>query len=114
MLEFFENAIKIIEELIVIRTKEISILSDMGYNDNVINAENKKKIIALQFKLKYYRIWIKALHGCLTKNIIIKHTSDITNLKFTKKLEEKLVELFETGVLVYLEDARKHILELEQ
>jgi DNA polymerase/3'-5' exonuclease PolX len=105
MKQLFENGIKTIEELILIRTKQIELLT---------NLDKMKDSTALQFKIKYYKVWINLLRGCINKGVDIKNKSDITALKLTKKLEEKLMELFETQNLKYLEEARNALLELEQ
>lgn len=104
MKQLFETAIKTIEELILIRSREIEILTQQ---------EKAKESTALQFKIKYYRIWINLLRGCINKGIDIKSKEDITALKLTKKLEEKLIEIFETGELRYLDEAKNDLQKLE-
>ncbi len=105
MKQLFENAISIIEELILIRTKQIEILSQL---------EKTKDATALQFKIKYYKIWINLLRTNINKCCEVKSKKDILELKLTKKLEEKLIELYESTNLKYLEDAKNDLLELEQ
>ncbi len=105
MRQLFENAIKNIEELLIIRGKQIDILKEL---------EKSKEITTLQFKIKSYRIWINLLHGCINKGIEIKKKEDIQSLKLTKSLEHNLLELFETGRMQDLEKAQTDLAELEK
>ena len=105
MRQLFENAIKNIEELLVIRGKQIDILIDL---------EKTKESTTLQFKIKSYRIWINLLRGCINKGIEIKKKEDIQALKLTKSLEQNLIELFETSSMQDLEKAQAELAELEK
>ena len=105
MRQLFENAIKNIEELLVIRGKQIDILIDL---------EKTKESTTLQFKTKSYRIWINLLRGCINKGIEIKKKEDIQALKLTKSLEQNLIELFETSSMQDLEKAQSELAELEK
>ena len=105
MRQLFENAIKNIEELLVIRGKQIDILIDL---------EKTKESTTLQFKIKSYRIWINLLRGCINKGIEIKKKEDIQALKLTKSLEQNLIELFETSSMQDLEKAQSELAELEK
>jgi DNA polymerase/3'-5' exonuclease PolX len=105
MRQLFENAIKNIEELLIIRGKQIDILIDL---------EKTKESTTLQFKIKSYRIWINLLRGCINKGIEIKKKEDIQALKLTKSLEQNLIELFETSRMQDLEKAQSELAELEK
>jgi len=105
MRQLFENAIKNIEELLIVRGKQIEILKEL---------EKSKEITTLQFKIKSYRIWINLLQGCINKGIEIKNKEDIQNLKLTKSLEHNLLELFETSRMQDLEKAQADLAELEK
>ena len=105
MRQLFENAIKNIEELLIIRGKQIDILIDL---------EKTKESTTLQFKIKSYRIWINLLRGCINKGIEIKKKEDIQALKLTKSLEQNLIELFETSSMQDLEKAQSELAELEK
>lgn len=105
MRQLFENAIINIEELLVIRGKQIDILIDL---------EKTKESTTLQFKIKSYRIWINLLRGCINKGIEIKKKEDIQALKLTKSLEQNLIELFETSSMQDLEKAQSELAELEK
>jgi DNA polymerase/3'-5' exonuclease PolX len=105
MRQLFENAIKNIEELLIIRGKQIDILIDL---------EKTKESTTLQFKIKSYRIWINLLSGCINKGIEIKKKEDIQALKLTKSLEQNLIELFETSSMQDLEKAQSELAELEK
>lgn len=105
MRQLFENAITNIEELLVIRGKQIEILTEL---------EKSKEITTLQFKIKSYKIWINLLRGCINKGIEIKNKEDIQSLKLTKSLEHNLIELFETSTMQDLEKAQSDLTELEK
>jgi hypothetical protein len=106
MKKLFEQAIQNIEELIKLRYTEISLLSQL---------ERNKESSAIQFKVKNYKLWIGILQGYLTKGAEIQSKTDITNLKISSKsLENKLIELYETGEIKDLEDVRNDIVTLEK
>lgn len=105
MRQLFDNAIKNIEELLVIRGKQIEILTEL---------EKSKEATTLQFKIKSYRIWINLLRGCINKSIELKNKEDIQALKLTKSLENNLIELFETSSMQDLEKAQTELCELEK
>ena len=105
MRQLFENAIKNIEELLIIRGKQIEILTEL---------EKSKEATTYQFKIKSYRIWINLLRGCINKGIEIKKKEDIQSLKLTKSLEHNLNELFETSRMQDLEKAQAELVELEK
>ena len=105
MRQLFENAITNIEELLVIRGKQIEIL---------IELEKSKEATTFQFKIKSYKIWINLLRGCIKKGIEIKKKEDIQALKLTKSLEHNLIELFETSSMKDLEKAQSELAELEK
>lgn len=104
MKTLFEDAIKNIEELLIIRGKQIEILTEL---------DKSKEATTLQFKIKSYRIWINLLRGCINKGIEIKKKEDIQALKLTKSLEHNLLELFETSRMQDLEKAQADLAELE-
>jgi hypothetical protein len=109
MKKLFEKAITNIEELLQLRSKQIALLNQL---------ERSKEASAINFKIKYYKIWINLLNDCIKKNIEIKTKEDIINLKstikITKSLEANLIELFETGDIKDIEDTRNEILNLEK
>jgi DNA polymerase/3'-5' exonuclease PolX len=106
MKKFFEQAIKNINELMDLRYREISLLTQLNKN---------KDASALQFKIKNYKIWLNLLNTCLTKNIEIKDKQDILDIKLSSKsLETKLIELLEVGEIKDLEEARQDISNLEK
>lgn len=105
MRQLFEDAIRNIEKLLIIRGKQIEILTEL---------EKSKDATTLQFKIKSYRIWINLLSGCINKGIDIKTKEDIQNLKLTKSLEQNLIELFKTSNMQDLEKAQTELAELEK
>jgi DNA polymerase/3'-5' exonuclease PolX len=106
MKKLFEQAIQNIEELIKLRYNEISLLSQL---------ERKKDASAIQFKLKNYKLWIGILQVYLSKCTEIQSKTDISNLKISSKsLENKLLELYETGYIKDLEDVKNDIVILEK
>lgn len=105
MRQLFENAIKNIEELLIIRAKQIEILTEL---------EKTKEATTFQFKIKSYKIWINLLRGCINKGVEIKNKEDIQALKLTKSLENNLIELFETSNMQDLEKAQADLAELEK
>jgi len=80
--------------------------------------ERSKEASTINFKIKYYKIWINLLNDCIKKDIEIKTKEDIINLKsrikITKSLEANLIELFETGEIKDIEDTRNEIVNLEK
>lgn len=109
MKKLFEKAITNIEELLQLRSKQIALLNQL---------ERSKEASAINFKIKYYKIWINLLNDCIKKNIEIKTKEDIINLKstikITKSLEANLIELFESGDIKDIDDTRNEILNLEK
>jgi DNA polymerase/3'-5' exonuclease PolX len=105
MRQLFENAIKNIEELLLIRGKQIELLTEL---------DKSKEAMTCQFKIKSYKIWINLLRGCINKGIEIKSKEDIQTLKLTKSLEHNLIELFETSAMQDLEKAQVDLSELEK
>ena len=106
MKKLFEQAIQNIEDLIKLRYTEIGLLSQLDRN---------KEASAIQFKVKNYKLWIGILQGYLAKGMEIQSKPDITGLKISSKsLENKLIELYDTGEIKDLEDARNDIAILEK
>lgn len=109
MKKLFEKAITNIEELLQLRSKQIALLNQL---------ERSKEASTINFKIKYYKIWINLLNDCIKKNIEIKTKEDIINLKstikITKSLESNLIELFESGDIKDIDDTRNEILNLEK
>jgi DNA polymerase/3'-5' exonuclease PolX len=105
MKKLFDDAIKNIEELLLIRGKQIEILTEL---------DKSKELTTLQFKIKSYRIWINLLRGCINKGIEIKNREDIQALKLTKSLENNLLELFETSNMQDIEKAQTELVDLEK
>jgi DNA polymerase beta len=105
MKKLFENAISNIEELMQLRGKQLSLLTQL---------ERSKEASPISFKLKYYKIWINLLKDCIKKKVEIKTKDDIHLLKLTKSLEQNLVELFETGEIKDVEDTKIEIQNLEK
>ena len=101
----FENAISLITELINIRNNQITIYNNLG---------NTKDSTALIFKVKNYKKWIEIITEHIIKNTIINNEIDIKNLKFTGKLELKLIEILKTNNIKDIEDSKKELLELEK
>lgn len=109
MKKLFEKAINDIETLLQLRSKQIILLNQL---------ERSKEASIINFKIKFYKIWINLLNDCIKKNIEIKTKEDIINLKstikITKSLEAHLLELFETGDIKDIDDARNEIVNLEK
>ena len=106
MKKLFEQAIQNIEELIKLRYTEISLLSQL---------ERSKDSSAIQFKIKNYKLWIGNLQTYIKKNTEVQSKTDIINLKVnSKSLENKLIELYETGEIKDLEEVRNEIATLEK
>jgi predicted flap endonuclease-1-like 5' DNA nuclease len=105
MKQLFESAISNIEELLLVRTRQIELLT---------LADRSKEATAIQFKIKHYKIWINLLRACINKGIEIKGKEDILALKLTKSLEHNLTELFENGAMKDLDNARIDLSELEK
>jgi hypothetical protein len=109
MKKLFEKAKSDIQELLQLRSKQIVLLNQL---------ERSKEASTINFKIKYYKIWINLLNDCIKKDIEIKTKEDIINLKstikITKSLEANLIELFETGEIKDIEDTRNEIVNLEK
>ena len=105
MKQLFEKAIQLIEELIDLRYKQSDLFSKLSKN---------KDSIATQFKIKNYIKWKTILTTHIKNNTQIKNQSDIKSLKLTEKLELKLCELFDTGDIKDIDDAKIEIIELEK
>jgi DNA polymerase/3'-5' exonuclease PolX/predicted flap endonuclease-1-like 5' DNA nuclease len=105
MKQLFESAISNIEELLLVRTRHIELLTLV---------DKSKDATAIQFKIKYYKIWINLLRTCINKCVEIKTKEDIQALKLTKSLEHNLTELFETGTMKDLDNARNEVAEIEK
>ena len=105
MKKLFETAITNIEELLHLRSKQLELLTLLGRN---------KEASPINFKLKYYKIWINLLKDCIKKHIEIKTKDDIQGLKLTKSLENNLIELLETGEIKDVEDTKSEIQNLEK
>jgi len=109
MKKLFEKAISDIKELLQLRSKQITLLNQL---------DRSKEASAINFKIKYYNIWINLLNDCIKKNIEIKTKEDIINLKstikLTKSLEANLIELFETGEIKDIDDTKNEISNLEK
>jgi len=109
MKKLFEKARSDIQELLQLRSKQIELLNQL---------ERSKEANTINFKIKYYNIWINLLNDCIKKDIEIKTKEDIINLKsrikITKSLEANLIELFETGEIKDIEDTRNEIVNLEK
>ena len=105
MKQLFERAIKLIQELIDIRYKQSNLF---------IKLEKNKDSTATHFKIKNYTKWKTVLSTHITQNTQIKNIADIKNLKLTEKLELKLCELFDTGDIKDIDDAKIELFELEK
>lgn len=119
MKKLFENAITNIEELLQLRMKQLSLLGQVdalyqGDVEGYTQSFRKKEISAINFKLRYYKIWINLLKDCIKKNIEIKNKDNILELKLTKSLENNLIELYETGEMKDIEDIKTDIQNLEK
>ena len=88
MKKLFEKAISNIEELVQLRMKQLALLNQL---------DRSKEATPINFKLKYYKIWINLLKDCIKKNTEIKTKEDIISLKLTKSLESNLTELTLVG-----------------
>ena len=105
MKQLFEKANQLIQELIDLRYKQSDLFSKLNKN---------KDSIATQFKIKNYIKWKTLLTAQIKNNTQIKNQNDIKSLKLTEKLELKLCELFDTGDIKDIEDAKMELLELEK
>ena len=105
MKQLFEKANQLIQELIDLRYKQSDLFSKLSKN---------KDSIATQFKIKNYIKWKTMLATHLKNNTQIKNQNDIKSLKLTEKLELKLCELFDTGDIKDIEDAKIELIELEK
>ena len=96
MKQLFEKCLSLINELVQLRTLQISLLRSL---------KREKEISPLQFKIKNYGIWIGVLNKYIKNNVEIKNNDDIIKLKITsKKLEAYLIELLDTGNIKYVDD----------
>lgn len=105
MKQLFEKANQLIQELIDLRYKQSELFSKLNKN---------KDSIATQFKIKNYIKWKIILTSHIKNNTQIKNQNDIKSLKLTEKLELKLCELFDSGDIKDIDDAKIEILELEK
>ena len=105
MKQLFEKANQLIQELIDLRYKQSDLFSKLSKN---------KDSIATQFKIKNYIKWKTILNTHIKNNTQIKNQNDIKILKLTEKLELKLCELFDTGDIKDIDDAKIEIIELEK
>ena len=105
MKQLFEKASCLIQELIDIRNKQ---------SDLFIKLNKNKDSTATQFKIKNYIKWKTILVTHIKNNTQIKTKNDITNLKLTEKLDLKLCELFDTGDIKDIDDAKLEVIELER
>ena len=105
MKQLFEKANQLIQELIDLRYKQSDLFSKLNKN---------KDSIATQFKIKNYIKWKTILTSHIKNNTQIKNQIDIKSLKLTEKLELKICELFDTGDIKDIEDAKMELLELEK
>ena len=105
MKQLFEKANQLIQELIDLRYKQSDLFSKLCKN---------KDSIASQFKIKNYIKWKTILTTHIKNNTQIKNQNDIKSLKLTEKLELKLCELFDTGDIKDIDEAKIEILELEK
>ena len=104
MKSFFDKAILLINELITIRNNQITIYNELG---------NTKEATGLLFKIKNYKKWIEILKDHIKLNTSFKTINDIKEIKFTPKLELKLIELFETDNIKDIDDAKVELKTLE-
>ena len=104
MKQLFNNVILNITEIIKLREQEILLLNKLGKH---------QETTALNFKIKNYNIWIKLLNKSIINNVEIKNKDDIINLKFNKSLENKIIELYESGHINDIENIKNNILLLE-
>ena len=105
MKQLFEKAIELIQELIDIRYKQ---------SDLLIKLNKNKDSTSIQFKIKNYIKWKTILATLLKNNTQITTISDIKNLKLTEKLDLKLCELFSSGDIKDIEEAKQEVLDLEK
>jgi len=105
MKQLFEKANQLIQELIDLRYKQSDLFSKLNKN---------KDSIGTQFKIKNYIKWKTILSTHIKNNTQIKNQNDIKSLKLTEKLELKLCELFDTGDIKDIDEAKIEILELEK
>lgn len=105
MKKLFETAINNIEELIILRTKQISLLNQL---------EKSKDASALNFKIIHYKNWIKLLRDCINKGVEITSDDDIKKLGLKSSLEGKVIELFQNGEIKDIEEAKADIANMEK
>jgi DNA polymerase/3'-5' exonuclease PolX/predicted flap endonuclease-1-like 5' DNA nuclease len=104
MKQLFDKIIQLIQELIDIRYQQSNLF---------IKLDKKKESTAIQFKIKNYIKWKDIIHLHIKNNTEIKNISDIKNLKLTEKLDAKLCELFDTGDIKDIDEAKIELIELE-
>ena len=103
-MNLFENAILFINELIKIRNQQSNVLLSLDKN---------KESTAIIFKIKNYKKWIENMNLHVLNKTIIKNKTDIINLNFTDKLSYHLIELFETGNITEINNAREELEKLD-
>jgi len=108
MSNIFKQAETCFTKLINLREKQIKLLDLLSKFKDVKTQQYK-----LQFKIKYYYIWIQLIKNFAIENKIIKNEDDIIELKLTKKLETYLIEILKTGTLIDFQTIQKNINELE-
>ena len=105
MKQLFEKANQLIQELIDIRYQQSNLF---------IKLDKKKDSTSIQFKIKNYIKWKSIINTHISNNTQITNISDIKTLKLTEKLEIKLCELFDTGDIKDIDDAKLEYIELER
>lgn len=105
MKKLFETAVNNIEELIILRTKQISLLNQLA---------KSKDAGALNFKIIHYKNWIKLLRDCINKGVEITSDDDIKKLGLKSSLQGKVIELFQNGEIKDIEEAKNDIINMEK
>lgn len=105
MKQLFEKASELIQELIDTRYKQ---------SDLLIKLNKNKDSTSILFKIKNYIKWKTILATLLKNNTQITNISDIKNLKLTEKLDLKLCELFTSGDIKDIDEAKQEVLDLEK
>ena len=105
MKQLFEKANQLIQDLIDIRYKQ---------SDLFIKLNKNKDSTATQFKIKNYIKWKTILTTHINNDTRIINKVDIKNLKLTEKLDLKLCELFDTGDIKDIDDAKLELITLEK
>ena len=104
-MSLFENAILLINELIQIRKKQITILKGL---------DNIKEYTPLQFKIKNYNLWIESLNNHISNNTNkVVNKEDILKYSFTDKLKSHLIELLETNNIKEIENAKSELSKID-